>query len=150
LNFLDIFSKNPEISNFINSVQWEPSFSMKTDMMKVTVAFRCFAKAPTMAQEFEYIWNIRNVWLEVKKMKPVLCLEFQNIRMRQVLEPYPENSRHWCLGQKGNRRFDYTYEFVRHKHTDRFKIKYSSKIFICNHHIGLQYPSHETFQQNYP
>lgn len=33
------------------------------------------------------------------------------------------------LGQKVNRRFDYTYEFLRHTHTDRFEIKYSSRYF---------------------
>ena len=83
-----VFSKYTEISNFINSVQWEPSCSMRTDMMKVIVTFRSFAKAPpTMAHEFEYIWNVCNVWLGLKKMKPVLCLEFQNIRMRQISSP---------------------------------------------------------------
>jgi len=37
---LHIFSKNTEISNFNNSVQWEPSFSVRTGVMKVIVAFR--------------------------------------------------------------------------------------------------------------
>jgi len=31
MNILDKFSKNPQIPDFINSVQWEPSRSMRTD-----------------------------------------------------------------------------------------------------------------------
>jgi len=31
LNFLDRFSKNIQISNFMQTVQWEPSCSMQTD-----------------------------------------------------------------------------------------------------------------------
>jgi len=31
LNFLNIFSKNHQISNFMKTVQWEPSCSMRTD-----------------------------------------------------------------------------------------------------------------------
>jgi len=31
VSFLEIFSKNPQIPNLINSVQWKPNCSMRTD-----------------------------------------------------------------------------------------------------------------------
>ena len=41
LNFLDRFSKNPQISNFAKNLQWEQRCSMRTDrhMMKLIAAF---------------------------------------------------------------------------------------------------------------
>jgi hypothetical protein len=55
LNFLEIFSKNTQIVNFVNIVQWEPNCSMRTDgrtgrqtdLTKLIVAFRNSANAPT-------------------------------------------------------------------------------------------------------
>jgi hypothetical protein len=50
LNFLDIFSKNPKISNFMKSVQWEQRCSMRaggqTDMKKLIASFRNYADVP--------------------------------------------------------------------------------------------------------
>ena len=65
-------------------------------MMKVIRggAICYFVNAPKMAHEFECIRTVRNFCLEEKKMKPLLYLEFQNIRMRQVLKPYSKNSLH--------------------------------------------------------
>jgi hypothetical protein len=48
MNFLDVFSKNSQISNLTKIVQWEPSFSMRMDgrtdgerdTTKLAVAFR--------------------------------------------------------------------------------------------------------------
>jgi len=53
-DIFDSFSKNHEILNFIQSVQWEPSCFMRrygrtdgqTDMTKLTVAFRNYVDAP--------------------------------------------------------------------------------------------------------
>jgi hypothetical protein len=57
-NFLEIYSKNPQIPNVMKNIPWEPSCSMRTnrrtdrqtdrqtEMTKVIVAFRNFAKAP--------------------------------------------------------------------------------------------------------
>jgi len=53
LNSLDIFWSNPKFSNIMKFVQWEPSFSMRTNgrldrrtyMTKPIVVFRNFAKA---------------------------------------------------------------------------------------------------------
>jgi hypothetical protein len=42
-----------ETSNFIKSVQWEPTCSMRTDMTKLIVAFRNFAKAPKTYKHFK-------------------------------------------------------------------------------------------------
>ena len=59
LNVLEIFSKNTQIVNFVNIVQWEPNCSMQTDgrtgrqtdrqtdLTKLTVAFRNSVNAPT-------------------------------------------------------------------------------------------------------
>ena len=48
--FFDRFSKNTYIQNSCKSVQWEPSWSTRTDrridMTKLMVAFSNFAKAP--------------------------------------------------------------------------------------------------------
>jgi len=48
LNFLDIFLKNPHISNFmkIRLVREEFHADGRTDMTKLIIAFRNFAKAP--------------------------------------------------------------------------------------------------------
>ena len=47
LNFLDKFSKNSQISNFMEmSLAGRPICSMRTDMTKLIVAFRNFANAP--------------------------------------------------------------------------------------------------------
>jgi len=36
---------NTQLSNFIKPVEWEPSYSMRTDVTKLIVAFRNFAHA---------------------------------------------------------------------------------------------------------
>ena len=45
LNFVNRFSKNTILSNFIKSAQWEPSCSKWTDIIKITVTFSNFANA---------------------------------------------------------------------------------------------------------
>ena len=40
-------SENTYISNFMKTVQWESSRSMRSDMTKLTVAFRNFTNANT-------------------------------------------------------------------------------------------------------
>jgi len=51
-NLIDGFPKNPQISNLMKTIQWEPSCSTRTDgrtvMTKLIVAFRNFLKAPKM------------------------------------------------------------------------------------------------------
>ena len=44
-HFLNRFSKNPQISNFVE-VQWEPNFSMRTDGQTEIVAFHNFVNPP--------------------------------------------------------------------------------------------------------
>jgi len=50
LEFLDRFSKITQISNFMKTVEWEPSGSIRTDgqidMTKLIVAFQNFENAP--------------------------------------------------------------------------------------------------------
>jgi len=45
LNFLDRFSKNPQISNFVKNLQWEQRCSSRTDrhMTKLIAAIRDFS-----------------------------------------------------------------------------------------------------------
>jgi hypothetical protein len=50
LNFLDRLKKNSEISSFMNIRVVEPSFSIRTDMTKLIVAFRSFANAPKVTE----------------------------------------------------------------------------------------------------
>jgi hypothetical protein len=45
LNFFDLLSKKFKYQIFRKSIQWEPSCSTQTDMTKLLVAFRNFAKS---------------------------------------------------------------------------------------------------------
>jgi len=46
LNFLDRFWKNPQIPRFIKIVQWDGRTDRQTDLTKLIVGIRNFAKVP--------------------------------------------------------------------------------------------------------
>ena len=48
------------------SVHWEPSCSMQTDMAKQIVAFRNFAKSPKMTID-KFLQAVQHVWYETFK-----------------------------------------------------------------------------------
>jgi hypothetical protein len=93
LIFLDRFSKNPQISNFIKSIQREPSCftrtNRRTDMTKLIVVFRNFANAPKNTIKVYYFLERKCVCgsKESQRRNPRLFSELQNTIMEKNNNP---------------------------------------------------------------
>jgi hypothetical protein len=80
-NFLDRFSNSLKYQISLKSLQWEPSCSMRTDgrtdMTKLTVAFRNFANAPKKGNVWQkkksYISGSQNMKRESLSWERFVC-----------------------------------------------------------------------------
>ena len=86
LSFLDRFSKNTQISNFVKSIQREMNCSMPADgridrqtgMTKLIVAFRNFASAPKKSNK-ELLLDSSSLYLKPHNPKHETCLCYLTI-----------------------------------------------------------------------
>ena len=91
MNFLDRFSKNPEMPNLmkIRPVGAEFQADGWTYMMKLIVAFRNFAKAPNTGQLMRYR-EIIAIWSHIHT-KHINTLCGQNVELYIKIQPVPRS-----------------------------------------------------------
>jgi len=84
LDFLDSVSKNHQVLNLIQSVQWEPICSIRrdgrtdgqTDMTKLIVVFRNFVGAPKNWGEIMNVTSWRNQYFIINRTSEDYKIEF--------------------------------------------------------------------------